>query len=80
MKIGLGLSVVFLLLGPDTISEDHSGSTAELYGKFFLLTVWFYICGFVLGLPVVLFIYIIKKIPFFDSWRREWVSIFRSKK
>ena len=78
MKFGLAFSF-FSCLGYDNIIEVHSGSNAELCGKLFLLTVWLGICGFVMGLPVVLFIYIIKKIPFFDSWRRGWVKIFRGK-
>ena len=79
MKFGLAFSILFTCFTYDEVSENHSGSNAELCGKLFLLTVWFGICGFVMGLPVVLFIYIIKKIPFFDSWRRGWVKIFRGK-
>ena len=78
MKFGLMFSVVSPV-GYDGISEDHSGSIAVLCGKFVLLHVGVGVFGFVAGLLVVLFIFIIRKIPFFDSWRHRWVSIFRSK-
>ena len=78
MKFGLAFSVVSPV-GYDDISEDHSGSIAVLFGKFVLLTVGMGFYGFVAGLLVVLFIFIIRKISFFDSWRQGWVRIFRSK-
>jgi len=80
MKIGLAFSFLFTFMSYDSFSENHSGSIAELCGKLFLFVLFTFLCGFVIGLPVVLFIYIIKKIPFFDSWRRGWVKIFRRKK
>ena len=76
-----GLAFFFLsFLGYDNISEGHSGSNVELFGKLLLSNVMGGIFGFVMGLPVGLFISIIRKIPFFDSWRRGWVRLFRSKK
>ena len=81
MKIGLGFSVLTLFMSYESFSESHSGSIAELYGTLLLIFVWAWLStGIVIGLPVVLFIFIIRKIPFFDSWRQGWVRIFRHKK
>ena len=48
MKIGLGFSVLTLLMSYESFSESHSGSIAELYGTLHLIFVSAWLCTGVL--------------------------------